>query len=69
MNPRPEGWEVTIEYVPAGVELKDRSVVVVSRPRGANEGNLVHHVAHVRKPVGYIDAILSALLMPRLHRV
>jgi hypothetical protein len=53
----------------AGMELKDCAVIVVRSPHGPHEGDLMHHVAHVREPIRHVYAILAALCESCLHRI
>ena len=45
MDPGPQGRELAVEHVPAGVELRLRAVVVVGRVHRAHDGEPVDAAA------------------------
>ena len=48
VRPRPDGWELSLANVPAGVKLQVRAVVVVFGPHRADHSDVVRNARHVR---------------------
>ncbi len=69
MDPRADRRELTLEHVPASVELKLGAMIVVGRPHRADDGDLVDARADVRPPVADLDSGLAAFGRADLKRI
>ena len=69
MNPRANRRERTFQGMPSRMELKLRPVVVVGRPHGTDEAEVVGHGAQVRPPVAHLQPALAKLPIAHLQRI
>ena len=69
MHPRADRRQITVEHVPAGVELQDGAMIVVGGVHRADQRHFVDHRAHVGPPVGDLRSALAILAVTNLHRV